>query len=120
VTSFQVSYAAALTGFVYRKGSAVPNLQGIVVACQCEELVRAACVEDAIERSRRYVNGCIIAISSSSSSTTATTTSLLPPPLIALLRAASSAAKNIKHRWHRLVQKAMEMQRAREDVLGLR
>jgi hypothetical protein len=40
--------------------------------------------------------------------------------LILLRRAAASAAKNIKGRWQRLVKKAMEMQRARDDVLGLR
>ena len=76
-----MSYAAALVGFVYRRGSAVrltlpslyfcntlaapfplctfvtlwqvPDMQGVIVPAECAELVRAACVEDAMERGRR-------------------------------------------------------------------
>ena len=53
LTVYQVSFAPALIGFVYKKGSAIPDIQGIIVASECEEFVRAACVEDALERSRR-------------------------------------------------------------------
>jgi hypothetical protein len=45
-----------------------------------------------------------------------------PPSAAVTLRcrAAAAAAKNIGGRWQRLVKKALDMQRAREDVLGLR
>jgi hypothetical protein len=48
-----MSYAPALVGFVFRKGCAVPNLQGVVVSRDCEEILRAACIEDALARSKR-------------------------------------------------------------------